>query len=254
MQCGSSSDLSNVLIGRDAEEACRRAAQVFIDAAHESIASCGRFTVSLSGGSTPKRLYSLLAQPEWASRVDWTKVHIFWGDERVVPPDDEKSNYRMTREALLSKINIPAENVHRVMTETGTPEEAAAAYEAEVRNVLAPKPTDVARFDLVLLGLGSNGHTASLFPYQPTLHVNDKLVVADMVREVGMYRISMTAKLLNDAAVAMFLVTGNEKADVLHEVLKGKHDPEKLPAQLIQPVCGMLLWVVDEAAAAKLHH
>jgi 6-phosphogluconolactonase len=222
-----------------------------VAASQDAIQSRGFFSVALSGGSTPKTLFQLLASPEWKSRVDWSKAQIFWGDERMVPPDDPESNYRMTNEALLSHIDIPAQNIHRVMTESGTPDAVAADYERTIRQVFH-QPSGVPQFDLVLLGLGANGHTASLFPHRPVLHEQQKLVAADHVEEVGMDRITMTLPLLNHARTVEFLISGAGKADVVRDVVAGPRQPEQLPAQLIQPDGGVLLYLLDRAAAAKL--
>ncbi len=234
---------------RDAlfEEAARR----FVVAAGESIQTRDRFTVALSGGSTPKGLYALLASPEWKSQVDWSKVHIFFGDERMVPAADSKSNYRMANEALLSHIDVPPQNVHRVITETGTPEAVAAEYERTIRQVFG-EDSAVPGFDFVLLGLGENGHTASLFPQRPTLHERSKLVAADYVDAVGMYRITMTLPLLNHARLVAFLVSGSAKAEVLRDIVSGPYQPEQLPSQLIKPDAGPLLFLLDKDAASKL--
>ena len=215
-------------------------------------AARGRFLVSLSGASTPKALYQLLATPEWRTTVNWSKTHLFWGDERFVPPDDPQSNYRMTSEALLSRIPIPSANVHAVPTQLGTPQEAAAAYERTIREVSIAAGGEIPRFDLILLGLGENGHTASLFPHSPVLHETARLVAADFVQEVNLYRITMTAPLINHARCAIFLVSGSGKAAVLKEVLTGPYQPEELPAQLIKLDQGMLIWLVDKPASSLL--
>jgi len=230
------------------QEAARR----FSALAAEAIAARGRFLVSLSGGSTPKALYQLLATPEWRNGINWSKSHLFWGDERFVPADDPQSNYRMTSEALLSKIPIPSGNVHAVPTQLGKAEEAAAAYEKTIRQVAGTTGNEIPRFDLILLGLGENGHTASLFPHSPLLHETNRLVAADFVQEVNLYRITMTVPLINHARRGMFLVSGSGKAAVLKEVLTGPQQPEELPAQLIKLDQGMLIWLVDKPAASLL--
>lgn len=235
-------------VSKDAEELARAAAQLFLDAAVTAFRARGRFRVALCGGSTPRRAYELLATPAFSSRVDWNRVDLFWGDERYVPPDDRDSNYRMTAEALLDHIPISPANVHRVPTEISPPEAAAGAYETEIRQLFRGT-TSVPEFDLIFLGLGANGHTASLFPYSPALHEGSRLVVADFVKEVNTWRISMTLPLLNQGRVVAFLIEGAGKAEVLRDVMLGPRDPERLPAQLISPQ-GKLLWMVDQAAAA----
>ena len=226
----------------------------------QAITQRGFCTLVLSGGSTPKALYALMATPEWRKQFDWTRIRLFWGDERFVSPDHSDSNYAMVNRELLSRVNVPQENVHRVITERGTPEEVAAAYEETVRREAPPgKPSpsgqkDIPQFDVVLLGLGANGHTASLFPNTGVLHEDARLVVACYVEEVKANRITMTAPLLNRARNIFFLVAGAEKAEVINHVVYGSHQPEKLPAQLIQPVDGSLTWMVEKPAARLLPH
>jgi 6-phosphogluconolactonase len=238
----------SLLVVPDAHSLFEAAAEMVVNAETEAIAARGRFTIALSGGSTPKALYELLATPDWRIRIDWSKVHFFWGDERWVPSTDKNSNYRMTNEALLSKVPVPAANVHRIDTDSGEPEEAAAKYEQVIRKVLGEHP----KFDLVLLGLGTNGHTASLFPYCPALNVRDRLVVSDYIEEVKMNRITVTAPLINDAHAVLFLLSGHDKAAVLHEILFGPHDPQRLPSQMIEPVHGTLTWLADVDAASDV--
>lgn len=233
---------------RDAEQLANAAAQLFLDVARESIKARGRFRVALSGGSTPRHVYELLATPPFSSRVDWNCVDLFWGDERYVPPADPDSNYRMTAEALLRHVPVPLENVRRVPTEISPPSAAAGAYEEKIRRCFRGTAS-VPQFDLIYLGLGTNGHTASLFPHSATLKETSRLVLADFVAEVDTWRITMTVPLLNRGRAVAFLVEGSQKAQVLREVLLGPRDPESLPAQLIKPE-GKLFWMVDRAAAA----
>jgi 6-phosphogluconolactonase len=233
----------------DAEQLARAAAELFVTAASEAISARGRFRVALSGGSTPRRVYELLATTPFSSRIDWDHVDVFWGDERYVPPDDLDSNYRMTAEALLSHVPVPLANIHRVPTEISPPSAAAGAYEDTIRKSFLGDSNSVPQFDLVYLGLGTNGHTASLFPHSPTLQETSRLVLADFVPEVNTWRISMTAPLLNRGRTVAFVTEGQQKAQVLRDVLLGPRDPERLPAQLIAPE-GKLLWMVDDAAAA----
>src|ERR1017187_4915874 len=229
------------------------AAEEFFRAARTAIGGQGRFTVALSGGSTPKALYSLLA----ANYADfaWNRIFLFFGDERHVPPNDPDSNYRMVNESLLAKIAIPAENVFRVKAENPDAAAAASDYEAQLRRFFELRPEDrpgeFPRFDLILLGMGPDGHTASLFPDSPALDEQARLVVANWVAKFNPPRITFTFPVLNRAAEVMFLASGADKADMLHQVLEGKNTPP-LPSQRVQPSDGRLLWMLDEAAAAKL--
>jgi len=234
----------------DAERLARAAAELFVGVAKESIPARGRFRVALSGGSTPRRVYELLATEDFSSRIDWEHVEVFWGDERYVAADDRDSNYRMTAETLLLHVPIPPGNVHRIPTEISPPQDAARAYEEDIRQSFGGSAS-LPQFDLIYLGLGTNGHTASLFPHSPALQEKSRLVFADFVAEVNTWRISMSAPLLNRGRTVAFLIEGGQKAQVLRQVLLGPRDPERLPAQLIHPA-GTLLWLVDESAAASL--
>ncbi|MGD0823030.1 MAG: 6-phosphogluconolactonase [Terriglobales bacterium] len=228
------------------------AAEEFVRAGRAAIGAQGRFTVALAGGSTPKALYSLLA----ANYADfaWSRVFLFFGDERHVLPSDSESNYRMVKESLLAKIAIPAENVFRVPAENPDASAAAAEYEVEVRRFFglwSDQPKEFPRFDLILLGMGPDGHTASLFPDSSALDDQSRLVVANWVAKFNTHRITFTFPVLNRAAEIIFLASGPDKADMLHQVLEGKNTPP-LPSQRVQPSDGKLLWMLDEAAAAKL--
>jgi len=233
------------------------AAEEFVRVARTAIGAQGRFTVALSGGSTPKALYSLLA----ANYTDfvWNRVFLFFGDERHVPPTDPDSNYRMVNEALLTKIAIPSENVFRVPAENPAAAAAASDYESrlrrffELRPEIRPgdRPGEIPRFDLILLGMGPDGHTASLFPDSPALDEQSRLVVANWVAKFNTYRITFTFPVLNRAAEVMFMASGADKADMLRQVLEGTSTPP-LPSQRVQPSDGKLLWMLDEAAAAQL--
>ena len=234
----------------DAEQLAQAAAELFVTLAAESIKARGRFRAALSGGSTPRRVYQLLAGNEFKRRLEWDRVDLFWGDERYVGADDRESNYRMTAEALLMHVPIPPANVHRVPTEISPASAAASRYEEDIRECFH-ETSSVPRFDLIYLGLGANGHTASLFPGSATLREQSRLVIADFVDEVKMWRITMTVPLLNHGRTVAFLVEGNQKAEVLRDVLLGPPNPERLPAQLIVPQ-GKLLWMTDEAAARLL--
>lgn len=241
-----------ILVSRSTEQAYTDAAALFLRLAEQSIAAHGLFTVALSGGSTPKKLYELLASPAWRDRILWSKIEFFWGDERYVLPDDPVSNFRMTQEVMLSKVAVPSERTHRVPTEIEPPAAAAQMYEEEIKRVVATRSSAIPEFDLILLGLGTNGHTASLFPHQPGLHEKSKLVIGEYIEEVKMSRITMTVPLLNAAKDVLFVSLGTDKASVLKDVITGAYDPERLPAQLVQPRPGNLTWLIDPPAAVDL--
>ncbi|HET7875216.1 MAG TPA: 6-phosphogluconolactonase [Methylomirabilota bacterium] len=229
------------------------AARDFADLAREAIRARGRFSVALSGGSTPRRLYALLAEHPFREAVPWDRIDVFWGDERAVPPDHPDSNYGAARAALLSKVPVPRERVHRVLAEVSDPREAARRYQAEIARVFGvPEEGAPPAFDLVLLGMGADGHTASLFPYSEALVERRRWVVSHYVSQLGAARITFTVPLINGAREIRVLVTGADKAATLESVLEGPREPERLPAQLVAPVSGRTVWLVDEAAAAKL--
>ena len=239
----------NIEVLATAADLFHAAAEELVRAARTAIGAQGRFTVALSGGSTPKALYSLLA----ANYADfpWNRVYLFFGDERHVPPTDPESNYRMVEESLLTKIAIPAENVFRVPAENPDAAAAAADYEAQLRKFFQLKSGEFPRFDLILLGLGPDGHTASLFPDSQALDEQSRLVVANWVAKFNTHRITFTFPVLNRAAEVIFLASGPDKAEMLHQVLESKNTPP-LPSQRVEPSDGKLLWMLDEAAAAKL--
>jgi 6-phosphogluconolactonase len=249
-----------IVVLPDRAALARKAASRFIALAQEAIAARGKFSVALSGGSTPRDLYALLATPDAqrAARVDWSRVYFFWGDERAVPPDDPDSNYRMVDEAFLSRVQPPARNIHRIRAEL-PPEDAARAYEQTLREFFSPSPAErgrdgegVPRFDLILLGLGANGHTASLFPHTQVLHETTRWVAAEYIDEVKMWRITLTAPVINAAANILFLVAGADKAATVRAVLRGAYRPDDLPAQLIQPTNGRAVWLMDRDAASQI--
>jgi len=225
------------------------AAEEFITLGRAAIGAQGRFAVALSGGSTPKALYSLLATNY--ANFAWNRVFLFFGDERHVPPTDAESNYRMVNEALLTHIAIPSENVFRVPAENPDAAVAAADYEAQLRRFFELKPGEFPRFDLILLGMGPDGHTASLFPDSLALEEKMRLVVANWVAKFNTHRITFTFPVLNHAAEVMFMASGTDKAEMLHQVLEARNTPP-LPSQRVQPSNGKLLWLLDDAAAAKL--
>lgn len=246
---GRTEESHDVQVFDDAESVARAAAESFVQLAREAVEARGAFSVALSGGTTPRRVYELLASDEYGGRVEWPKAHVFFGDERTVPPDHADSNYRMAREALLSRVPIPTENVHRI---EGLGDAAANAsdYESVMRGFFGD--ADWPRFDLVFLGMGDDGHTASLFPETSALGDARAWVAANWVEKLGAWRITLTAPAINAARRVVFLVTGASKAERLAEVLNGAHDPTRLPSQMIRPREGELTWYVDRAAAAKL--
>jgi 6-phosphogluconolactonase len=227
----------------------RAAADEFARCVKDAVTAHGRFTVALSGGSTPKSLYALLAT---YSTLPWDKIYFFFGDERHVPPDSPESNYRMAREALLSKIPGPASNVFRVPGETPDADQVAITYEQTIRQFFKTPPGSFPRFDLILLGMGPDGHTASLFPKTKALQEKSRLFVANWVEKFKTSRLTLTLPVLNNAAEVMFLVSGPDKAPALREVLQGDQSGELFPAKLVQPVSGKLMWLVDQAAGADL--
>jgi 6-phosphogluconolactonase len=228
----------------------RAAAQEFVRVGRDAIAQRGHFTVALSGGSTPRKLYSLLAQNN--ADFSWDKTFLFFGDERHVPPDHVESNYRMVNEALLSKIFIPTGNAYRVRGELPDAAATAAEYEKQVHDFFKLGSGEFPQFDLILLGLGPDGHTASLFPDSEGLKEQSRLVIANWVEKFKAHRITFTFPVLNHSADVMFLVSGANKADMVHQILEGKLTTP-FPAQQIQPQ-SRLIWMLDEPAAAKLTH
>jgi 6-phosphogluconolactonase len=238
----------------DADGLAAAAAAEVARRARQAVARDGRFALVLSGGSTPARLYALLAKRR-AGRggVPWTNVHVFWGDERAVPPDHSESNFRLANEALLSRVPIPEGNVHRIRAELGSPAEAAALYEEELRAFFETPAGRFPRVDLVLLGLGGDGHTASLFPGDAALEESTRLVLAPAGAKLGLRRITLTLPVLNSARAAMFLVSGEGKAAILARVLAGGAADASLPARLVRPRAGDLLWFVDRAAAGGVY-
>jgi len=236
----------------DAEALALRAADLFALAAQEAAAARGRFAAALSGGETPRALYRLLARQQFSQKVPWRRVQLYWGDERCVPPDDVASNYGMAREAFIKHVPLPEANVHRVHGEE-VPDKAALAYEKELRALAAlERPqSELPVFDLVLLGLGGDGHTASLFPHSDALTVEERFAVATEAPD-GSPRVSVTYPVINAARRVWFLVSGAEKAGMVAEVLEGLRVPEAVPAQGVRPVHGQLTWLLDEAAAAEL--
>jgi 6-phosphogluconolactonase len=243
----------NYYIEPDAAALARHAAQYFVEMAGEAVAAQGRARIALSGGTTPKAVFELLADPTqpWRDRMPWERLDFFWVDERSVPPDAPASNYRMTREALLDQVPLRPEQIHRIKSELD-PEAAAARYESELRNSFRLEGAEMPRFDLVALGMGEDGHTASLFPHTEAINELSRLVVPNHVPQLDSWRITLTWPVINNARSIFFLVSGAAKAPVLNDVLTGPCNPERLPSQLIWPSSGILTYILDKDAASLL--
>lgn len=245
----------DILTFSDIERLSYAAADYTVKVAQEATASRGRFTIALSGGTTPKKLYGLLATEPYRSQIDWAKVEIFWSDERCVPPDDAESNYHMAHEVMLSKLPLSASQIHRMPADEADRDAAAEKYTQEMQRVFGET---LPHFDLLQLGMGPEGHTASLFPHQPSLHEQQRLVMSVTVPKPPPPRLTFTPPLLNAARHILFLVTGGEKADAIQAVLEGNRQPDEYPAQIVQPTQGEVTWMLDNSTAAKLklpsHH
>lgn len=235
------------------DSVARAAARLFAQIAQEAADTRGIARIAISGGATPKRMFELLADPAgpFLKTVPWDRLALYWVDERCVPPTDKDSNFRMTTEAMLSKVPLTPEQVFRMEGEL-PPEEAASRYESTLRNSMKLEGAESPAFDLLLLGMGDDGHTASLFPHTAALDDITSLVVANHVPQKDTWRITLTAPVINNARDVAFLIEGKAKTDVLAEVLTGPRDPERLPSQLIRPASGNLRFLLDDVAAAKL--
>lgn len=241
---------SNITLFDTPEQLALAAAEKFVDCAHDATHDRGLFSVALAGGNTPKRVYELLATERFKHRVEWPGVHIFFGDERCVPPDHPDSNYRMAYEMLVSKVAIPAKNVHRMIGEAD-PKEGAKEYEEQLKVFFAGLSWP--RFDFVFLGMGEDGHTASLFPGSSALRENSRWVLNTKAERFEHDRITLTVPVFNHSANVVFLVTGKDKAERVAEVLHGPAKAQPLPAQLIKPTHGTLEWFVDSDAASRIN-
>lgn len=241
---------SNIIVVDDAGALYVRGAEEIAHFAGEAICIHGEFTLCLSGGSTPASTYELLAT-RFRLSVDWKEVQFFWGDERCVPPDDPASNYGMANRTMLSHLALRPEQVHRIRGEE-PPERAARAYEDELRERFGLAEREFPRFSLVLLGLGENAHTASLFPGSAAVRETERMAVPVEVDAPEHHRVSLTAPVFNNAARVMFMAAGENKAQAVRNILQGPRDPEKFPAQLIAPADGELVWLLDKAAARLL--
>src|SRR6266436_9289471 len=237
----------------DAAAVANRAAQKFVEAGAAAVNEKGSFSVVLAGGSTPKALYGLLVNdPALRAQVPWDKMQVFFGDERHVGPDHPDSNFRMANEAMISKSPLKPEQVTRIKGEYPDAEQAAREYELAIRSYFKLADGEFPRFDLVLLGMGSEGHTASLFPGTKALLETKRIAVRNWIGKLYTDRITLTAPAINNAARVIFMVTGADKALALKGVLEGPYEPEQLPAQMIQPQKGKLLWLVDTTAGGML--
>jgi len=242
-----------IKILNDLDEISRTAAALIIRQAGEKGSFAGPYSLALSGGSTPRRLHEYLGRESPAiGGLRWDNIHFFWGDERHVPPEHPQSNFRMARETLFASAPVPVQNIHRVPAEAPDAVIAAEQYERELKSFFNLKTGQWPRFDCVLLGIGADGHTASLFPGTKALKEKKRLVAANWVEQLQTHRITLTVPVLNLAAQVIFLVSGREKAEVLKAILEGDYRPDLLPAQRIRPVDGKLLWLVDEAAGSCL--
>jgi 6-phosphogluconolactonase len=239
-----------IIILDTAEELFVRAAEEIAHIASEAICMHGEFTVALTGGTTPARTYELLGT-RFELSVDWKEVQFYWGDDRCVPPTDPSSNYGMANRTLLSKLKIKPEHIHRIRGED-KPEDGAREYEVELRKNFNLADGQFPRFDLMLLGLGDNCHMLSLFPGIPAIHEEHRLVVPVEVEDKIRHRVTMTAPVMNNSARIMFLVSGENKAAAVKRVLEGNDNPEQVPAHLVAPKDGVVMWMMDKPAAGKL--
>ena len=240
-------------VEKDSEDLALATAGWIASSIEQSIAARGTARIAISGGNTPRRTFELLADPAhpFRQRIDWSRLLLFWVDERCVPPTSPDSNYHMTQETLLSKVPLPEGNIIRIEGELD-PEEAAARYESALRNRFRMEGAELPRFDLILLGLGDNGHTASLFPNSDALDSMMRLAVSVHVEAKNPWRVTLTWPVINHAGKVLFQIQGASKADVLHKVMLGPYQPDVLPSQLIRPESGELTLLLDQAAAAQL--
>jgi 6-phosphogluconolactonase len=242
--------IGDLRIHADADALIEAAAQRWLEVANNAISARGKFHVALSGGTTPRALYRLIAQPKFAERIPWDRVHVYFGDERTVPPDHADSNFRMAKEALLDRVAVPGANIHRIEAELEDPHAAASAYTRTLTTNLPLSAQGVVQFDLLLLGVGTDGHIASLFPATPVLHERARLVEAVYVEKMDRWRITLTLPVIDHARHVMILVSGDAKAPIMRDVFGARHTPP-YPVQLINPQ-GILEWHIDQAAAALL--
>lgn len=244
------SRIPEIIVCHGISDVAEKAAQTFVGIASHFLAKKDRFNIALSGGSTPEPLYRLLSSERFNSRIDWSRVNLFWGDERCVPPTDDASNYLMATRSLISRINIPFKNIHRIKGELG--DDAADEYETSLVSYFALDKGGFPHFDLILLGMGEDGHTASIFPETPAVNATGKIVTAVHVEKLESTRITLTPPTINSASNIIVLVSGEDKADTVSRVLEGDYEPDELPLQILRRAKGNVLFFLDEAAASKL--
>lgn len=252
---GSSTRLAidELLVAADPPALAREAAARFARIAQKAVARLGRVTLVLAGGSTPERLYACLASEPYRTELPWHKTHIFWSDERAVPPEHPDSNFGMAKRALLDRVPVPADRIHRMQAERSDLDGAASDYQAEIAMTFAVTPAgEPPAFDLILLGLGRDGHTASLFPSTQALRETRRWVCANHIPMLKTNRLTLTPPILNRAMAIVLLVSGVDKAPILQAVLRGPADPGRLPIHLVRPASGRLIWLVDQDAAKGL--
>lgn len=244
---------TDIKVVDDITDISRTAADIILQQIRTTLLTKELFSLALSGGSTPLNLYSLLARDKaYRGQIPWEKIHFFWGDERHVPPDHSDSNFLLANGSMFSHVPIPPKNIHRMPVAESDAGVVAKIYEKELRDFFQFQEGRLPRFNCILLGMGTDGHTASLFPGTEALHKKGRLVVPNWVAKLQANRITMTVPLINHADLIIFLVSGEEKAEMLHNVIEGKRNPDLYPAQSIQPVHGKLVWIVDSAAASCL--
>lgn len=246
------SRMKEVIITKDSVESNKIAAQKFVSIARKALENKNKFAVALAGGSTPKSLYNLLTTDEFRWQIDWRKVFFFFGDERNVLPDSDESNFRMANENLLKPLEIGAGNIFRWQTEIADAEKVAENYEQTIAAFFNLTKNEFPRFDLILLGMGDDGHTASLFPFSKALHETKRIAVANFVEKFNTNRLTLTFPAINNASNVIFLVGDADKATALKEILKGASQPEKFPAQNVNPENGDLFWLINQPAARFL--
>lgn len=243
--------MPNIQVASDPAALNPIVAAYIIAQANDAIRARGVFHVALSGGSTPKGLFSLLATDDLLrAQMPWDKTHVWWSDERTVPPDNPDSNYKLANDLMLSRVPVPAENIHRIQGEL-EPAYAADKYESEIRRILNA-PSTIPQFDLLHLGIGPDAHTASIFPGTRAIHESTRLVMSNWIGKLYVWRVTFTPPLINNARAVFFLATGDDKAVPLKGILEGPHEPDQLPAQLVQPASNNLVWFLDQKAAARL--
>tara|TARA_B100000315_G_scaffold246593_1_gene274078 strand:- start:16017 stop:16757 length:741 start_codon:yes stop_codon:yes gene_type:complete len=244
--------MSEKIIVKDIEEMSKLGANHMAKIIERSVKERGKCMIALSGGNTPKKLYERLASEEFSPRIPWESTYWFFGDERHVPPDHDDSNYKMSSDSLLSKVPIPNDNIHRIMTERQDPQTIALNYELTLMKAFNLAPGELPVFDLMFLGVGTDGHIASLFPHSESLYVTTQMATANKVPETETWRITMTFPVINEAKHLLFLVAGEEKAKALHQVLEGPSNPQEFPAQLVRQKRGFQLWLIEKSAASLL--